>query len=126
MRTFYCIATGFLAAVSFGSGACALTVSQGLAAPAVERAAKPATGVIQIRNRRRAGAIGNWCAYNCYAVPRCGHGHCYGYGHARYPYDEDLPFPYRWDHEASPTDNADAIFYRFTGEPAMRIFERVY
>ncbi len=126
MKTFYCIAAGFLAAISLGSEVRALTASQGLARPAMERAAKPATEVIQIGGRSHGGTFGNWCAYNCYAVPRCSQGRCYGLGHSRYAYDEDLPFPYRWDREASPIDNADAPLYRFTGEPVMRMFERAY
>ncbi len=127
MKTFFCIAAGVLAAISFGSEANALTASQGLARPAVERATKPATDVIQIRHRRRGGTFSNWCAYNCYAVPRSCAGCCMGrYGYSRYAYDEDLIAPQRWDYEASPIDNADAFVYRFTGEPAMRIFERVY
>lgn len=127
MRTIFCIAASFLAAVSFGTGARALTVAQGLAQPALKRAAKPSSGAIQTRHRRNGGTFSNWCDYNCYAVPRSYACRRLGqYGHSRYAYDEDLPARYRWDHEASPTDNADAFLYRFTGEPAMRFFERIY
>jgi hypothetical protein len=127
MKTFFCIAAGVLAAISFGSEARALTASQGLARPAVERAAKPVADTGQIRHRRRAGAFGNHCAYNCYAVPRSCAGCCLGrYGYRRYAYDEDLPTRYRWDWEASPIDNATGMVYGFAGVPVTRVFERVY
>jgi hypothetical protein len=68
----------------------------------------------------------NWCAYNCYAVPPCSRG-CYGrYGYSRLPYDQDLPFRYRYDRDAIPTDNGLALAYPITGEWIMRSFERIY
>ena len=50
-------------------------------------------------------------------------------GYSGFAYDEDVPFrcrPYRWDWEANPIDNADAFVYRYTGQPVMRAFERIY
>jgi hypothetical protein len=75
----------------------------------------------------RSGLFRQWCAYNCYAVPPCSGPSCYGrYGYSHFAYDEDLPFPHRWDRDASPFDNVDAYVYRYTGEPFIRAFERVY
>ncbi len=77
-------------------------------------------------HRRHGGLFSNWCAYNCYAVPPCSHG-CYGaYGYSRVPYDEDLPFHYRWDRDASIIDNPLALIYPYTGAPIMRAGEAVY
>ncbi len=126
MKTFICIAAGLLAALSFGDEARALTASPDWARPATQ-AARQASDSIQIRHRRRSGLFGNWCAYNCYAVPRCYNGRCLGsYGHSHYAYDEDLPFRLRLDWDASPVDNAGAFLYPFAGQPVMRAFERIY
>jgi hypothetical protein len=127
MKTFICIAAALLTAAFFGDEARALTSSQAWAKPAAQQAAKPASETVKIRHRRRSGAFGNWCAYNCYAVPRWRNRRCLGrYGYSHYAYDEDLPFRYRWDRDASPIDNVDAFAYRFTGQPFMGAFERVY
>ena len=91
--------------------------------------AKAAASIVEVRYHRRRGKslFRNWCAYNCYAVPPCYDGPCLGrYGYSRFAYDEDLPFPYRYDSDAIPTDNAGAFIYRFTGAPIVRAFERVY
>jgi hypothetical protein len=75
----------------------------------------------------RGGLFRQWCAYNCYAVPPCSGPSCYGrYGYSHFAYDEVLPFPHRWDRDASPIDNVDAYIYRYTGEPFIRAFERIY
>ncbi len=129
MKTFICIAAGLLAAAFLGGEARALTSSQAVARPAVERAANAAPEPVKVRHRRHSGLFSNYCAYNCYRVPRC-HGCPLGkYGYSRFAYDEDVPFrcrPYRWDWEANPIDNADAFVYRYTGQPVMRAFERIY
>ena len=111
-----------LAFAAFGSGADALPVSP-------VHAAKPATEAAKVSSftRRHRGLFSNWCAYNCYAVSRCRHGDCLGkYGYSRYAYDEDLPFHYRYDRDAIPTDNALGMAYPVTGEWFMRAFERTY
>ena len=78
------------------------------------------------RNRSGRALFRNWCAYNCYAVPPC-FNRCYGrYGYSRFAYDEDIPFRYSYDRDASPIDNGDAFVYRVTGEPFIRAFERIY
>jgi hypothetical protein len=92
-------------------------------------AAKPAAEPAKIRHhaRRRGGLFSNWCAYNCYAVSPCYHGGCLGeYGYSRYAYDQDIPFHYRWDRDATPSDNVLAKTYPVTGEWFMRMFERTY
>ncbi len=85
--------------------------------------------MVKSRHRHRSDAFSHWCAYNCYAVPRCCNG-CLGrYGYSRYAYDEDVPFHHRryyWDWEATPFDNASAFLYRRTGPIDMRAFERIY
>lgn len=127
MKTCICIAMGLLAAVFFGDEARAASTSHSWAKPAQVNAAKAAADTVKVRYRRRSGLFANWCAYNCRAVPRCYSGHCLGrYGYSHYAYDEDLPFPYRWDRDASPTDNALSFADPFTGEPVMRAFERIY
>jgi len=126
MKLFICVAMALFAAASFGGKAHAFTASHARAAKAaVHPAAKLVAEIV--RHRRRSGLFSNWCAYNCYLVPRCYNGHCLGrYGYSHFAYDEDLPFPYRYDRDASPIDNGDAFIYRFTGEPVMRAFERIY
>ncbi len=127
MKICICIAAGLLAAAFFGNEARALTASQAWAKPAQQEAAKAAPEAIKVRHRRGSGLFSNWCAYNCYAVPRCYNGRCLGrYGYSHYAYDQDLPFCHRPDWNAIPTDNALALAYPFTGEPFMRTFERIY
>jgi hypothetical protein len=122
MKMLICCAAALFTFVSLGSTARALQ-------PATAYAAKPAPEAVKVRShaRRRGGLFSNWCAYNCYAVPRCYRGGCLGiYGYSRYAYDEDLPFRYRYDRDALPTDNALGLAYPVTGEPYMRLFERIY
>ncbi len=127
MKIIICVAVALFAAAVFGGEARALTASHARAAKAAARpAAKPASDIVKTR-RRHGGLFSNWCAYNCYAVPRCYNGRCLGrYGYSHYAYDQDLPFRYRYDRDASPVDNGDAFVYPFTGEPFMRAFERIY
>ncbi len=123
MRTIVCIAVGFLATAGFGSATHAQSASQASAKPAVQQAAKPAAKAAKVRHHRASSDFGNWCAYNCYAAPRRQPSRGTDY----YAYDEDLPARhYGFDWEASPVENLDAFVYGFTGEPAMRLFERVY
>jgi len=126
MKTFICVAMALFWAAALGGEARAVTAAHiGGAKAAVHPAAKPAADAVS--RRRRGGLFGNWCAYNCYAVPRCYNGRCLGrYGYSRFAYDEDLPFAYRYDRDASPIDNADAFVYPLTGEPVIRAFERIY
>ena len=95
----------------------------------------PKTGIavtvdaaVKVSHRHRHGGLfANWCAYNCYLVSPCARGSCLGrYHYSRYPYDQDLPFHYRWDRDASAVDNVFAFVYPYTGEPLMRIGERTY
>jgi hypothetical protein len=91
--------------------------------------AQPAADSVKVRHRHRrnGGLFSNWCAYNCYSVPRGCYGGCLGrYGYSLYAYDEDLPFRYRFDRDASPIDNVDAFVYPYTGAPFIRAFERLY
>jgi hypothetical protein len=124
MKIFLTIAAALLANAMLESKASALTA---LPPPA----AKPFTSVQTVRYHRRgrgySGLFRHWCAYNCYAVPPCCGPSFYGrYGYSHFAYDEDIPFPHRWDRDASPIDNADAYVYRFTGAPFIRAFERLY
>jgi hypothetical protein len=107
----------FVATCLFASDAFALTASRGLRANAGPMAAK-------VYHRHRHGNSGSpnfkhWCAYNCYAISPCYRG-CLGrYGYRFYAYDQDLPFRYRYDRDASPIDNGFAL----VGAP---FFERAY
>ncbi|MBT3070809.1 hypothetical protein KKP04_08010 [Rhodomicrobium sp. Az07] len=75
------------------------------------------------RSYGRGDLFSNWCAYNCYRVSPCAQGGCYGrYHYSQYPYDEDLPFRYRWDSDASIQDN---ILARLN-PGYLRAFERRY
>jgi hypothetical protein len=129
MKTILLIAMAMLAIANFGSEARA---SEPDTAPApVAKAAADAAPVRQhVRHRHGhsyGGLFRHWCAYNCYAVPPCFGPSCYGrYGYSHFAYDEDIPFPHRWDRDASPVDNTDAFVYRYTGEPIIRAFERIY
>ncbi len=83
----------------------------------------------RVYHRARGGrdVFRNWCAYNCYRVSPCAAGGCFGrYHYSRYAYDQDLPFPYRWDRDASAVDNFAGAFHPYTGEPVLRLFERRY
>jgi hypothetical protein len=124
MRMIVCLLAALLGATLLQEEGKAASLSPALAV-------KPAEAAVKIRYRRHyhggySGLFRQWCAYNCYYVPPCSHG-CYGrYGYSHFAYDEDLPFPHRWDRDASPIDNADAYIYRYTGEPIIRAFERLY
>jgi len=122
MKTLICYAAALFCFAAFGSGAQALQGS-------LAHAATPGTEAVKVDGhvRRHRGLFSNWCAYNCYAVPRCSHGRCLGiYGYSRYAYDADLPFRYRYDRDATPSDNVLGMAYPVTGEPYMRLFERIY
>jgi hypothetical protein len=122
MKTLIFSAAALFACAAFGSGADALQASPAYAAKRPAEAIK-----VRYHSRRHGGLFSNWCAYNCYAVSPCHHGGCLGdYGYSRYAYDQDLPFRYRWDRDASPTDNALGLAYPVTGEWFMRMFERTY
>jgi hypothetical protein len=127
MKTIICLAAGLLAAVSFGSGAQGFSANGEWVKPAVQQAGKTAFKTVKHRRGHGSGAFRHWCAYNCYAASRHGSGHALGrYGYSAYAYDEDTPFRYRFDRDASLVDNIDAVIYAHTGEPVMRVFERVY
>ncbi len=127
MKIFICVAMALFAAAIFGGEACAFPASHVRPVKAATRPAAKLVSDIRAGHRRRGGLFSNWCAYNCYLVPRCYDGRCLGrYGYSHYAYDEDLPFRYRFDRDASPIDNADAFVYRYTGEPLMRAFEHIY
>ncbi len=105
-----------------GGVACAMHI-----APIKAAEASAAVSVRYHRHHRGGGLFRHWCAYNCYAVPRCCGPSFYGrYGYSHYAYDEDIPFRHGFDRDASPVDNAGAYVYRFTGAPLMRAFERLY
>jgi hypothetical protein len=112
----------FLVAVLLGS---AISGNEARAFPALTaEAAIAPSGIVKVRHRTRHS---NWCAYNCYYVPRSYRGQVLGrYGYSRYAYDEDIGFRYRWDRDARPPENVLSHVYPVTGEPVMRLFEREY
>jgi hypothetical protein len=73
---------------------------------------------------RHGDLFGNWCAYNCYRVSRYARPPLGRYGYSLLPYDQDLPFPYRWDRDASIVDNALALPQYYVGGPLLRAGER--
>jgi hypothetical protein len=84
-------------------------------------------GIVKVshhRHYRRGDLFSNWCAYNCYRVSRFARPPLGRYGYSQYAYDEDLPFPYRWDIDASPVDNALALPQYHIGTPLLRAGER--
>ncbi len=115
--------------MAFFSVALAGGQAQALPAKSVQIAKHGSNIKVDVRARGRCTARGkfsNWCSYNCYSVPPC-FNRCYGrYGYSRYAYDEDLPFRYSYDRDASPIDNAGAAVYPLIGEPVMRLPERIY
>ncbi|MFZ0572864.1 MAG: hypothetical protein WA265_06440 [Rhodomicrobium sp.] len=126
MKTLICVAIAFFAATVFGGEARALTASPARAAITAGHSAAKLASDIET-SRRHGGPFSNWCAWNCHPVPHCYNGKCLGrYGYSHFAYDEDLPFCYHYDRDASPIDNDDAFVYRYTGAPVMRAFERIY
>jgi hypothetical protein len=111
------------------SVAATLSASEALALGAPDlRGATAPSAVKAAHGRRGGGLFGNWCAYNCTRVSPCARrGGCYGrYHYSHYRYDEDLPFRYRYDRDASAIDNGLGVIYPITGEWLMRAFERRY
>ena len=83
-------------------------------------------GIVKVSHHRhrRGDLFGNWCAYNCYRVSRYARPPLGRYGYSQIPYDQDLPFPYRWDIDASVVDNALAPPQYYVGGPLLRAGER--
>ena len=76
-------------------------------------------------HRHRHGDLfSNWCAYNCYRVSRYARPPLGRYGYSQYAYDQDLPFRYSWDRDASPVDNALALPQYYVGTPLLSAGER--
>jgi hypothetical protein len=73
---------------------------------------------------RHGDLFGNWCAYNCYRVSRYARPPLGRYGYSQLPYDQDLPFAYRFDRDASIVDNALALPQYYVGGPLLRAGER--
>jgi hypothetical protein len=82
-------------------------------------------GTVKVSHHRHSrGLFGNWCAYNCYRVSRYARAPLGRYGYSQYAYDQDLPFPYSWDRDASPVDNALALPQYTIGTPLLSAGER--
>ncbi len=87
----------------------------------------PGDAIVKVshhHHRHGGGLFGNWCAYNCYRVSRFARPPLGRYGYSQYAYDQDLPFPYRWDRDASPVDNALALPQYYIGTPLLSAGER--
>jgi hypothetical protein len=85
-----------------------------------------ADGIVKVsHHRHRHGDLfSNWCAYNCYRVSRYARPPLGRYGYSLVPYDQDLPFPYRFDPDASIVDNPLAVPQYYVGGPLLRAGER--
>ena len=82
-------------------------------------------GIVKVSHHHRRGDLfSNWCAYNCYRVSRYARAPLGRYAYSQYAYDQDLPFPYRWDRDASPVDNALALPQYYIGTPLLSAGER--
>ncbi len=82
-------------------------------------------GIVKVSHHHRRGDLfSNWCAYNCYRVSRYTRAPLGRYGYSQYAYDQDLPFPHRWDRDASPVDNALALPQYYIGTPLLSAGER--
>ena len=117
MKALTCFCAGLLGTLLTAGAASALN-------PPVTRIAVPDEAVVKVSHHRHAGAFGNWCAYNCYRVSRYARPPLGRYGYSQYAYDQDLPFPPRWDRDASAVDNVLGVIHPYTGEPFLRLFER--
>ncbi len=121
-RAHFILCAAAAAAMFAGSDASALTASKA-------QIAAGGNGVVKVYHRARSGhnLFGNWCAYNCYRVSPCAAGGCFGrYHYSAYAYDQDLPFYYRWDRDASAVDNVLGVAHSYTGGQFLRLFERRY
>ncbi len=114
-----------LAVAALAGEASAMTASQAQIADAAGAVSKVDYRKHRYR-RYGAPAYRSWCAYNCYAVSPRARGPLGAYAYSQYRYDEDIPIRYRYDWDASPTDNALGLAYPVTGAPFLRIFERTY
>jgi hypothetical protein len=83
-------------------------------------------GIVKVsHHRHRHGDLfSNWCAYNCYRVSRFARAPLGRYHYSQYAYDQDLPFPHRWDIDASPVDNVLGVPQYYIGGPLLRAGER--
>ena len=80
-------------------------------------------GTAHHRHHRRGGLFSNWCAYNCYRVSRYARPPLGRYGYSQFAYDEDLPFCYRSDPDASFIDNGLSVPQYYVGAPLLRAGE---
>ena len=124
MKTLIVSAVAFLASTTLVPDASAISVSP----PPNVLAEKSAIKIYHRgpHHRRASAPFRNWCAYNCYAVRPGARGPFGAYAYSRFPYDQDIPFRYRYDYDASPIDNGLGLAYPYTGEPFWRLFERTY
>jgi hypothetical protein len=120
-------AVAIVSVVFFGTDSFALTALRETSSPK-----SPGAAVAvhhrghHYRRSYRASLFRQWCAYNCYLVRPGARPPLGAYGYSLYSYDQDIPFPYRYDGDASPLDNGLALTYPITGRPFMRVFERPY
>ncbi len=122
MKALFCLCAAVITTILSVSGASALTAPK----PAIARTGH---GIVKVHHRRHGhgGLFSNWCAYNCYSVSPRARGAWLGrYHYSHYLYDQDLPFHYRWDWDASPSDNVLGSIYPYTGDPFLRLFERTW
>ena len=118
MKALSCLCVGLFGVLLPAGAASALN------AP-VAQIAVPDEAIVKVsHHRRHGGAFSNWCAYNCYRVSPSARAPLGRYGYSQYAYDEDLPFPTRWDRDASPVDNVLGAIHPYTGEVFLRAFER--
>jgi len=119
MKALSCLGAAIVATIVSVSGASAFNAPKA-------QITLISNGIVKVsHHRHRHGDLfSNWCAYNCYRVSRFARPPLGRYGYSQYAYDQDLPFPYRWDIDASPIDNGLSLPQYYIGGPLLRAGER--
>ena len=118
MKALSCLCAAIVATIISVSDASALNAPRA-------QITGPGDAIVKVSHHRHSrGLFNNWCAYNCYRVSRFARAPLGRYGYSQYAYDQDLPFPYSWDRDASPVDNALALPQYYIGTPLLSAGER--
>ena len=120
MKALSCFCAAIVAMIVSVSGASAFNAPKA-------QITRISDGIVKVSHHRHSrGLFGNWCAYNCYRVSRYARAPLGRYGYSQYAYDQDLPFRYSWDIDASPVDNVLSVPQYYIGGPILRAGERLW
>ena len=123
MKALSCLCAAIAATIVSVSGACAFDAPK-------SQITFVSNGIVKVNGKakgthhRRGGLFSNWCAYNCYRVSRYARPPLGRYHYSQFAYDQDLPFCYRSDPDASFIDNGLSVPQYYIGEPLLRAGER--